>query len=121
MNRPPATGGMRHVAFYVLKFEACEHFYTELLGMAVEWRPDADSAYLCSGNDNLALHRATFHSRQKGNILIISVLFFGKLKMLMHGMTFLLRTMLKCVPSRVHIAMAQGVFIVSILMETRCK
>jgi catechol 2,3-dioxygenase-like lactoylglutathione lyase family enzyme len=26
--------------------------------MAVEWRPDADNVYLCSGNDNLALHRA---------------------------------------------------------------
>ena len=59
MNRPPATGGMRHVAFYSLAFEACEYFYTELLGMAVEWRPDADSVYLCSGNDNLALHRVT--------------------------------------------------------------
>ena len=59
MNRPPVTGGMRHVAFYSLNFEACEHFYSELLGMAVEWRPDPDSVYLCSGNDNLALHRVT--------------------------------------------------------------
>ncbi len=26
--------------------------------MHVEWRPDNDNVYLCSGNDNLALHRA---------------------------------------------------------------
>ncbi len=48
---------MRHVALYVDKFQACEHFYTELLGMNVEWRPDEDNVYLTNGNDNLALHR----------------------------------------------------------------
>jgi len=69
MNRPPATGGMRHVAFYALKFEECEHFYTELLGMAVEWRPDADSVYLCSGNDNLALHRVSDDFASEGQHL----------------------------------------------------
>lgn len=58
MNRPEPTCGMRHVAFFVKKFEACEKFYVDLLGMNVEWRPDADNVYLCSGNDNLALHRA---------------------------------------------------------------
>jgi len=69
MNRPPATGGMRHVAFYSLKFEACEHFYNELLGMAVEWRPDPDSVYLCSGNDNLALHRVSADFAAEGQHL----------------------------------------------------
>lgn len=49
---------MRHVALFAQDFEACERFYTELLGMAVEWRPDPDNVYLTSGNDNLALHRA---------------------------------------------------------------
>lgn len=58
MNRPPATGGMRHVAIFVSDLEACEHFYVDLLGMQVEWRPDSDNVYLTSGNDNLALHRA---------------------------------------------------------------
>ena len=57
--RPPATAGMRHVALYVGRFEECEHFYTELLGMQVEWRPDPDNVYLTSGNDNVALHRAS--------------------------------------------------------------
>lgn len=58
MARPPATRGMRHVALYVNKLEACEKFYCDLLGMSVEWRPDPDNIYLTSGNDNLALHRA---------------------------------------------------------------
>ena len=57
LERPGKTGGMRHVALFVSAFEACEKFYTELLGMAVEWKPDADNTYLTSGNDNLALHR----------------------------------------------------------------
>lgn len=59
MTRPPATSGMRHLALYVGDLEACEHFYVDLLGMQVEWQPDADNLYLTSGYDNLALHRAT--------------------------------------------------------------
>ena len=58
MQRPKPTGGLRHVALYVSDLEACERFYVDLLGMAVEWRPDADNVYLSSGCDNLALHRA---------------------------------------------------------------
>jgi catechol 2,3-dioxygenase-like lactoylglutathione lyase family enzyme len=58
MNKPAPTSGMRHVALYTEKFEACETFYVNLLGMAVEWRPDANNVYLTSGNDNLALHKA---------------------------------------------------------------
>lgn len=69
MNRPPATGGLRHVAFHIANFEACENFYVELLGMAVEWRPDVDSVYLCSGNDNLALHRVTTELSSEGQHL----------------------------------------------------
>ena len=57
MQRPQKTLGMRHVALNVSDLEACERFYVELLGMEVEWRPDADNVYLTSGNDNLALHR----------------------------------------------------------------
>ncbi len=59
MKRPPATAGLRHVALNVKNLEACERFYVELLGMWVEWRPDADNVYLTSGSDNLALHRAS--------------------------------------------------------------
>ena len=57
MERPNPTAGMRHVALYVADLAACEHFYVDLLGMHVEWRPDPDNVYLSSGNDNLALHR----------------------------------------------------------------
>ena len=58
MQRPAATLGMRHVALNVRDLEICERFYAGLLGMAVEWRPDADNVYLSSGKDNLALHRS---------------------------------------------------------------
>lgn len=58
MARPPATGGLRHVALNVINMAASEHFYVELLGMTVEWRPDPDNLYLTSGCDNLALHQA---------------------------------------------------------------
>ena len=54
---PLVTGGMRHVALNVDCLEACLEFYTDLLGMTIEWQPDADNVFLCSGNDNLALHR----------------------------------------------------------------
>lgn len=59
MQRPNPTAGMRHVAFYIKNFDACAHFYIDILGMAVDWQPDADNLYLSSGNDNLALHRAS--------------------------------------------------------------
>ena len=52
----PQHAGMRHVALNVLKLETMERFYVDLLGFEVEWRPDPDNVYLCSGVDNLALH-----------------------------------------------------------------
>jgi catechol 2,3-dioxygenase-like lactoylglutathione lyase family enzyme len=58
MQRPEGNKGLHHVALFVDDLAACEHFYIELLGMTVEWRPDPDNVYLCSGSDNLALHRS---------------------------------------------------------------
>jgi catechol-2,3-dioxygenase len=58
-KRPATTAGMRHLALNVSKLEDTVDFYTRLLGMAIEWQPDEDNYYLTSGNDNLALHRAT--------------------------------------------------------------
>lgn len=55
--RPPRPAGLHHVALRVVNLAACERFYVELMGMAVEWRPDAHNVYLTSGADNLALHR----------------------------------------------------------------
>lgn len=55
----PPTLGLRHVAVSIAGagFEACARFYTEGLGMGVDWQPDADNIYLSYGPDNLALHR----------------------------------------------------------------
>jgi catechol 2,3-dioxygenase-like lactoylglutathione lyase family enzyme len=58
MQKPKPTAGLRHVALFAKNFEECARFYTELLGMAIVWQPDADNIYLSSGDDNLALHRA---------------------------------------------------------------
>ena len=58
-QRPYLGFGLRHVALQVQDLEACEAFYVGLLGMRVEWRPDADNLYLTSGGDNLALHRVS--------------------------------------------------------------
>jgi len=57
VKRPNATTGLRHVALNVRDLTAAEHFYVDLMGMSVEWRPDGDNVYLTSGNDNLALHK----------------------------------------------------------------
>lgn len=63
LERPGRTGGLRHVALFVANFDEAIVFYTDLLGMVVEWQPDEDNIYLCSGNDNLALHRFKGGSR----------------------------------------------------------
>jgi len=48
--------GIRHVALRVRDLPMVERFYVELLGYAVEWRPDDAQVYLTRGEDNLALH-----------------------------------------------------------------
>ena len=63
MKHPGKTDGLRHVAPFVSDFEGTEQFYSKVLGMEVEWRPDNDNVYLTNGNDNLALHR----SKKPGN------------------------------------------------------
>ncbi len=57
MNRPPMAG-MHHVALHARRFDETLAFYRDLLGLAEEWRPDADNVYLTSGTDNVAIHRA---------------------------------------------------------------
>jgi catechol 2,3-dioxygenase-like lactoylglutathione lyase family enzyme len=54
--RPQPLAGLRHLALKVHDLAACERFYVDLLGMQVDWRPDASNLYLTSGQDNLALH-----------------------------------------------------------------
>lgn len=58
MQKPNPHKGLRHVALFVKNFNECQAFYTELLGLTVDWHPDADNIYLTSGSDNVALHRA---------------------------------------------------------------
>jgi catechol 2,3-dioxygenase-like lactoylglutathione lyase family enzyme len=58
MSQPLKTLGLRHLALNVKNLEACVRFYVKLLGMRIEWQPDADNVYLTTGFDNLALHRA---------------------------------------------------------------
>ena len=52
------TTGLRHVALNVADVATSVAFYTGLFGMRVVWQPDDQNAYLSSGCDNLALHRA---------------------------------------------------------------
>jgi catechol 2,3-dioxygenase-like lactoylglutathione lyase family enzyme len=53
----PALLGIRHIALNVRDVEKSIQFYSNILGMKLEWRPDPDNAYLTSGQDNLALHK----------------------------------------------------------------
>jgi catechol 2,3-dioxygenase-like lactoylglutathione lyase family enzyme len=57
--QPPTHAGLRHLALNVRHLDDMKRFYSDLLGFAVEWQPDADNIYLSSGVDNLALHRST--------------------------------------------------------------
>jgi catechol 2,3-dioxygenase-like lactoylglutathione lyase family enzyme len=53
----PLFLGLRHVALNVRDVQKSLEFYTSVMGMELEWMPDADNAYLTSGHDNLALHK----------------------------------------------------------------
>lgn len=55
--RPPLDG-LFHVALNVSDVARAVTFYETVIGMKVEWRPDPENAYLTSGRDNLAIHRA---------------------------------------------------------------
>ncbi len=57
--------GLRHVALNVADVAKSLDFYRKVLGMELEWQPDPENAYLTSGQDNLALHRAD-HPKGEG-------------------------------------------------------
>lgn len=67
-SRPPLAG-LRHVALFARRFDETVAFYVDVMGMEVEWRPDADNAYLTSGVDNLAIHRAAVDAAAEGQRL----------------------------------------------------
>jgi catechol 2,3-dioxygenase-like lactoylglutathione lyase family enzyme len=53
----PLILGLRHVALNVRDVQRSVAFYSDVLGMQVEWEPDPDNVYLTSGSDNLAIHK----------------------------------------------------------------
>ncbi len=53
----PLFLGIRHVALNVRDVQKSIEFYSNTLGMKLEWMPDSENAYLTSGQDNLALHK----------------------------------------------------------------
>ena len=68
---PPALG-VRHVALRFVDLAAAERFFVDVLGYAVEWRPDSDNVYLVRERDNVALHRieaAVPRERSRGELL----------------------------------------------------
>lgn len=67
-GRPPQAG-LRHVALSARRFDETVAFYTDVMGMREEWRPDPDNAYLTSGVDNLAIHRAAAAAAAEGQRL----------------------------------------------------
>ena len=63
------TLGIKHVAIKVKNFDNCLKFYTDILGMDIDWQPDDDNVYLSNGKDNLALHKdSNLDLNSKNNI-----------------------------------------------------
>ena len=42
--------GIRHIALNVRNFEECFRFYSDVLGMSVDWKPDNENVYLTNGS-----------------------------------------------------------------------
>jgi len=59
-NIPAGMVGIRHVALFVKDLEKCTDFYVNVVGMKIEWQPDADNVYLTNHGDVFALHRADY-------------------------------------------------------------
>ena len=53
----PSTRGLRHVALKVSNLAQSKAFYEKWFGLDIVWEPDAESVYMSSGVDNLALHQ----------------------------------------------------------------
>lgn len=59
-QKPAGMVGIRHVALFVQPLEAAVDFYTRIMGMQIEWQPDADNVYLTNHGDVFALHRVDY-------------------------------------------------------------
>ncbi len=60
LTRPNGMLGIRHVALFIKELEIAVDFYTRVMGMQIEWRPDADNVYLTNDGDVFALHRVDY-------------------------------------------------------------
>lgn len=60
ITRPAGMLGIRHVALFVKELEAAIDFYTNIMGMRIEWQPDDDNVYLTNNGDVFALHRVDY-------------------------------------------------------------
>ncbi len=60
MQQPAGMIGIRHVALFVQELESAIDFYTRIMGMHIEWQPDADNVYLTNHGDVFALHRVDY-------------------------------------------------------------
>lgn len=62
---PKGMVGIRHVALFVKDLEKCMDFYVGVMGMQIEWQPDADNVYLTNHGDVFALHRVDYEADAK--------------------------------------------------------
>ena len=60
MKQPAGMIGIRHIALFVKELETAVDFYTRMMGMRIEWQPDADNVYLTNEGDVFALHRVDY-------------------------------------------------------------
>ncbi len=60
MPQPKGMLGIRHIALFVKELDIAIDFYTRIMGMRIEWQPDADNVYLTNGGDVFALHRVDY-------------------------------------------------------------
>lgn len=57
---PAGMVGIRHVALFIKELEKAVDFYTQVVGMEIEWQPDDDNVYLTNHGDVFALHRVDY-------------------------------------------------------------
>ena len=59
-TKPSGMLGIRHVALFIKDLESAVNFYTQIMGMRIEWQPDVDNVYLTNEGDVFALHRVDY-------------------------------------------------------------
>lgn len=91
----PQHAGMRHVALNVLDLPLVEQFYVNLLGFEVEWRPDPNNVYLCSGVDNLALHKVDDIGTKNAQVLAHTGIIVDQIEQVDEWYDFLLENHVK--------------------------